>query len=71
MSEGNVTLKTRNSPCVVFARKRPAFGCLRQRAITADMAVRLANYFSKSDRFWPGLQMDYDLEAARKQLHAA
>ncbi|MGA8262244.1 MAG: HigA family addiction module antitoxin [Arenicellales bacterium] len=45
--------------------------CLGQRAITADTAVRLADYFGNSDRFWLGLQMDYDLEEARKRLHAA
>jgi len=45
--------------------------CLGQRAITADTAVRLADYFGNSDRFWLGLQMDYDLEVARKRLHAA
>lgn len=45
--------------------------CLRQRAISADTAVRLAGYFGNSDRFWLGLQMDYDLEEARKKLHAA
>lgn len=45
--------------------------CLKQRAISADTAVRLANYFGNSARFWLGLQMDYDLEEARKKLHAA
>lgn len=45
--------------------------CLGQRAITADTAVRLADYFGNSDRFWLGLQMDFDLEEARKRLHAA
>ena len=45
--------------------------CLGQRAVTADTAVRLADYFGNSDRFWLGLQMDYDLEEARKRLHAA
>jgi len=34
-------------------------------------AVRLADYFGNSARFWLGLQMDYDLEEARKKLHAA
>lgn len=45
--------------------------CLKQRAISADTAVRLADYFGNSARFWLGLQMDYDLEEARKKLHAA
>lgn len=45
--------------------------CLKQRAITADTAVRLADYFGNCGRFWLGLQMDYDLEEARKRLHAA
>lgn len=45
--------------------------CLKQRAISADNAVRLADYFGNSARFWLGLQMDYDLEEARKKLRAA
>ncbi|HYW92590.1 MAG TPA: HigA family addiction module antitoxin [Gammaproteobacteria bacterium] len=45
--------------------------CLGKRAISADTAVRLAGYFGNSDRFWLGLQMDYDLEEARKRVHAA
>ena len=45
--------------------------CLGKRAISADTAVRLSRYFGNSDRFWLGLQMDYDLEEARKRVHAA
>ncbi len=39
-----------------------------QRAVTADTALRLARYFGTSERFWMGLQADYDLEEARKRL---
>ena len=45
--------------------------CLGKRAISADTAVRLADYFGNSARFWLGLQMDFDLEEARRKLHAA
>ena len=33
-----------------------------KRAVTADTAVRLAQYFDTSEQFWMGLQADYDLE---------
>jgi addiction module HigA family antidote len=45
--------------------------CLGKRAISAATAIRLASYFGNSDRFWLGLQMDYDLEQARRRLQAA
>ena len=41
---------------------------LAKRAITPDTALRLARYFGTSERFWLGLQTDYDLEKARLQL---
>ena len=41
---------------------------LGKRSITADTALRLARYFGTSERFWLGLQMDYDLEEARGRL---
>lgn len=41
---------------------------LEKRAVTADMALRLARYFGTSERFWLGLQADYDLEEARRSL---
>jgi addiction module HigA family antidote len=39
-----------------------------KRAITPDSALRLARYFGTSERFWLGLQMDFDLEEARAAL---
>lgn len=36
--------------------------------ITPDTALRLAPYFGTSERFWLGLQMDFDLEEARAAL---
>ena len=39
-----------------------------KRSITADTAIRLAKYFGVSEQFWMGLQADYDLEEARKDL---
>ena len=41
---------------------------LGKRAITADTALRLACYFGNSEKFWLGLQDDYDLEKARELL---
>lgn len=41
---------------------------LGKRAITADTALRLARYFGTSEQFWMGLQADFDLEEARRQL---
>ncbi|HEX2252051.1 MAG TPA: HigA family addiction module antitoxin [Thermoanaerobaculia bacterium] len=40
---------------------------LGQRAVTPDTALRLARYFGTSERFRLGLQMDFDLEEARRQ----
>lgn len=41
---------------------------LAKRSVTADTALRLARYFGTSDRFWIGLQVDYDLEETRAVL---
>ena len=41
---------------------------LEKRAVTADTALRLARYLGTSERFWLGLQADYDLEEARQSL---
>jgi len=40
---------------------------LGKRALTPDTAIRLARYFGTSERLWLGLQMDFDLEAARNE----
>ena len=45
--------------------------CQGKGAISASMALRLAQYFGNSARFWLGLQMDFDLEEARAHLHVA
>jgi addiction module HigA family antidote len=39
-----------------------------QRSITADTALRLARYFSTSERFWLNLQTGYDLEVEKDRL---
>lgn len=44
---------------------------LGKRAVTADTAIRLAGYFGTSEKFWMGLQADYDLEEAHRSRHAA
>lgn len=41
---------------------------LGKRAVTADTALRLARYFGTSEQFWLNLQLDYDLEEARREL---
>lgn len=41
---------------------------LGKRGISADTAVRLARVFGTSERFWLGLQADYDLEEARHSM---
>ncbi|HUH38912.1 MAG TPA: HigA family addiction module antitoxin [Spongiibacteraceae bacterium] len=44
---------------------------LGKRGVTADTAVRLAVALGTSERFWLGLQADYDLEEARRMLGKA
>lgn len=44
---------------------------LGKRAITPETALRLARYFGTSERFWLGLQLDFDLEEAKRRLAAA
>ena len=39
-----------------------------RRAVSADTALRLARYFSNSDRFWMNLQARYDLEVQQDRL---
>jgi len=39
-----------------------------KRSVTADTAIRLAAYFGTTEQFWTGLQSDYDLEGARKEI---
>lgn len=41
---------------------------LGKRGITADTALRLAAALGTSERFWLGLQAEYDLEEARRSL---
>lgn len=43
---------------------------LGKRAVTPDTALRLARYFGTSERFWLGLQVDYDLEEAEREAGA-
>lgn len=41
---------------------------LGKRGVTADTAVRLAAVLGTSERFWLGLQADFDLEQAHRIL---
>jgi addiction module HigA family antidote len=43
---------------------------LGKRSITPETALRLARYFGTSERFWLGLQTDFDLEEVRRKLAA-
>lgn len=44
---------------------------LGKRGVTADTAVRLAAALGMSERFWLGLQADFDLEEAHRRLGKA
>ena len=44
---------------------------LGKRGVSADTAVRLATVLGTSERFWLGLQADYDLEEAHRALGGA
>jgi antitoxin HigA-1 len=39
-----------------------------RRAVTADMAVRLARYFGTTEQFWLNLQDAYDVSLAKERL---
>lgn len=41
-----------------------------KRAITADTALRLGKYFNVSPEVWMGLQADYDLRLAQRNIGA-
>jgi addiction module HigA family antidote len=41
---------------------------LGKRGITADTALWLARYFRMSPQFWPGLQMDYELDTVEDAI---
>lgn len=41
---------------------------LGKRGVSADSAIRLAAALGTSERFWLGLQADYDLEEAHRAL---
>jgi addiction module HigA family antidote len=41
------------------------------RRITADTALRLAQYFGTTAKFWLGLQDDYDIEEGYRVLGTA
>jgi addiction module HigA family antidote len=43
---------------------------LKKRGISAEMAVRLARYFSTSAELWMNLQSSYELATAQKKLKA-
>lgn len=44
---------------------------LGKRSVTADTAVRIAVALGTSERFWLGLQADFDLEEAHRAIGKA
>lgn len=44
---------------------------LGKRSVSADTALRLARALGTSERFWLGLQADYDLEESRRRVGRA
>lgn len=42
-----------------------------QRAVSAEMALKLGRYFNVSPELWMGIQADYDLEIARDRSGAS
>ena len=40
----------------------------RRRAVTAEMALRLARYFGTTAQLWQALQSQYDLEIASQKI---
>ncbi|MDQ3494138.1 MAG: HigA family addiction module antitoxin [Pseudomonadota bacterium] len=44
---------------------------LGKRSVTADTAVRIAAALGTSERFWLGLQADFDLEEAHRAIGKA
>lgn len=40
----------------------------RRRAVTAEMALRLARYFGTTAQVWQNLQCQYDLEVASQKI---
>ena len=39
-----------------------------KKGITPETALRLAKYVNMAPQFWPGLQMDYELDVAEEEL---
>ena len=60
--------QNRLARCVSVPPRRINEIVLGKRSITADTALRLSRYFGTSEKFWLGLQDDYDLEEARAGL---
>ncbi len=40
-----------------------------RRRVTADTALRLSKFFGTSEKFWLGLQNDYDLEEEKVKIN--
>jgi addiction module HigA family antidote len=40
-----------------------------EQSVCVDTGLRLAHFFGTSDRFWLELQLEYELQRARRDLH--
>lgn len=40
-----------------------------EQSVCVDTALRLSHYFGTSDRFWLEVQLEYELQRARRQAH--
>lgn len=45
--------------------------CWGKRAVSVQLALRLARYFGTSARFWINLQSDYDLRTVEREIGAS
>ena len=45
--------------------------CRGKRAVSVQLALRLARYFGTSARFWMNLQSDHDLKMAEREVGAS
>jgi len=62
LSEDMLASKTRIQPDLIKGITA------RDKAVTADIALRLARFFGTSAHFWLGLQSDYDLDVAKGKI---
>lgn len=62
--------QNRLANCIAVPPRRINEIILGKRAITADTAVRLAEYFGNSASYWLHLQAEYDISLAKQKISA-